>query len=376
MMKKHSLIALLLTAGALSLTACQGSKSQSAAAPGKNEAGSDASGAVKAEDEADAKGEAKGAKDGIAADTDAKPITMKLGLSFADSHLLTQELYAMADAVKERTNGGITIEIYADSLLGSESQMYEQLYMGTIDMALETIAFQSTTHPELTIEDLPYMFATREDGYAALDGDYGAKIDEIIASDGEIRNLGYMELGYRHMTNNVRPIQKPEDMQGIKFRTTTSDLRLAVFEALGAQPTSMSFSEVFTGLQQNVIDGQESPLSTIDSSSFYEVQKYLSLTGHFWTNECLLMNESLWQSLPSEWQTVVKEEADACEKRIREKNVASDEEFVKALESKGMQVNEVDKAAFVELLQPLYEEWEEKVIGADLMNAYRSYAGY
>ena len=103
--------------------------------------------------------------------------------------------------MKERTNGGINIEIYADSLLGKETEMYEQLYMGTIDMALETIAFQSTTHPELTIEDLPYMFATREDGYKALDGGYGDKINEIIASDGQIRNLGFMELGYRHMTN-------------------------------------------------------------------------------------------------------------------------------------------------------------------------------
>ena len=254
--------------------------------------------------------------------------------------------------------------------------MYEQLYMGTIDMALETIAFQSTTHPELTIEDLPYMFATREDGYKALDGGYGDKINEIIASDGQIRNLGFMELGYRHMTNNVRPINTPDDMKGIKFRTTTSDLRLAVFEALGAQPVSMSFSEVFTGLQQNVIDGQESPLSTIDSSSFAEVQKYLSLTGHFWTNECLLINEKLWESLPEEWQTILQEEVDACETRIREKNVQSDEDLVAKLESEGMEVNEVDKAAFAEQLQPLYDEWEGKVIGSDLMNAYREYSGY
>ena len=88
--------------------------------------------------------------------TAAEPVTMKLGLSFADSHLITQELYAMSDAVKERTNGGINIEIYADSLLGKETEMYEQLYMGTIDMALETIAFQSTTHPELTIEAVAF----------------------------------------------------------------------------------------------------------------------------------------------------------------------------------------------------------------------------
>ena len=309
-------------------------------------------------------------------ETSADPITMKLGLTFADSHLITQELYAMSDAVKERTNGGITIEIYADSLLGKEAEMYEQLYMGTIDMALETIAFQSTTHPELTIEDLPYMFATREDGYAALDGEYGALLDQIIASDGQIRNLGYMELGYRHMTNNVRPIATPEDMKGIKFRTTTSDLRLAVFEALDAQPISMSFSEVFTALQQNVIDGQESPLTTIDSSSFAEVQKYLSLTGHFWTNECLLINEALWQSLPQEWQTILQEEVDACEQRIREGNIAEEDALVEKLASEGMEVNEVDKAAFSELLQPLYDEWEEKVIGSELMDAYRQYSGY
>lgn len=302
--------------------------------------------------------------------------TMKLGLTFADSHLITQELYAMADAVKERTGGALDIEIYADSLLGKESEMYEQLYMGTIDMALETIAFQSTTHPELTIEDLPYMFAEREDGYAALDGAYGAKLDEIIASDGAIRNLGYMELGYRHMTNNVRPINVPEDMKGIKFRTTTSDLRLAVFETLGAQPIAMSFSEVFTGLQQNVIDGQESPLSTIDSSSFYEVQKYLSLTGHFWTNECLLINESLWQSLTADEQKILAEEVEACEKRIREKNVTADEELIEKMKEKGMEVNEVDKAAFVKALEPLYDEWEDKVIGAELMDIYRQYSGY
>lgn len=304
-----------------------------------------------------------------------KPVTLKLGLTFADKHMLTQELHKMADNVDKRTNGKVKIEIYADSLLGKEAEMYEQLHMGTIDIALETIAFMSTSHPEFTIEDLPYMFKERKNGYDALDGDYGKKINEIIASDGSIKNLGFMELGYRHMTNNIRPIAKPDDMKGIKFRTTTSDLRRAVFEALGAQPTSMSFSEVFTGLQQGVIDGQESPLATIASSSFNEVQKYLSLTGHFWTNECLLVNQKKFASLTEEQQKIIEEEAKAAEKRIREKNVKADEDLVTELKNKGMQVNEVDKAAFVQKLQPLYEEWGKK-IGPDLMNAYKKYSGY
>lgn len=314
-------------------------------------------------------------KKGTSSNGGGKTITMKLGLTFADKHLLTQELYAMSKAVEKRTNGGVKIEIFADSLLGKESEMYEQLHMGTIDMALETIAFQGTTHPEFTVEDLPYMFKTRNDGYKALDGDYGKKLNEIIAKEGKIRNLGFMELGYRDMTNNVRPIKEPADMKGIKFRTTTSDLRRSVFESLGSQPISMSFSEVFTGLQQGVIDGQESPLATIASSSFNEVQKYLSLTGHFWTNECLLMNEEKWKALSPDQQKILQEEAKACEKRIREKNVKADKELAKQLADKGMKVNEVDKPAFVKVLQPLYDKYA-KIIGPELMNAYKKYSGY
>ena len=304
----------------------------------------------------------------------ADPITMKLGLSFADSHLITQELYAMSDAVKERTNGGIRDLRRLPAGQGDRdvrAAVHGHHRHGPGDHRLPE------HHPPRVDHRGPALHVRHPRGrHKALDGGYGDKINEIIASDGQIRNLGFMELGYRHMTNNVRPINTPDDMKGIKFRTTTSDLRLAVFEALGAQPVSMSFSEVFTGLQQNVIDGQESPLSTIDSSSFAEVQKYLSLTGHFWTNECLLINEKLWDSLPEEWQTILQEEVDACETRIREKNVQSDEELVAKLESEGMEVNEVDKAAFAEQLQPLYDEWEGKVIGSDLMNAYREYSGY
>lgn len=319
---------------------------------------------------------AKPAAEKTAAEKPEKTLKMKLGLSFADSHLITDELRVMAQNIKDRTNGGIEIEVFADSLLGSETQMYEQLQMGTLEIALESIAFQSTAHPELTVEDLPYMFATKEDGYAALEGDYGKKINEIIASDGIIRNLGFMELGYRHMTNNLHPIVKPEDVAGIKFRTTTSDLRLAVFESLGAQPISMGWSEVFTALQQKVIDGQETPLSSIYSSSLYEVQKYLSLTGHFWTNECMLINEQLWESLPAEWQQIMQEEAKACEDRIHQRNADEEDNFINELKAKGMEINEVDKAAFKEALEPLYDEWEEKVIGKDLMDAYKKYSGY
>lgn len=308
--------------------------------------------------------------------TAKETVTLKLGTILSNSFVITQEMVSMSERINKRTDGGLKIEVFGDALLGKEAEMYESLFMGTLDIALESIAFQGTSHPELAIEDLPYMFKTRQDGYDALDGEYGAKICEIIGRSGEIRCLGFLEMGLRQMTNNVRPIVKPEDIIGIKIRTTTSALRLAVFEALKALPISMSFSEVFTALQQNVVDGQESPLTTINSSSFYDVQKYLSLTGHFWTNECFLINEDRWQSLPKEWQDIMVEELKVASDNVRERLTKEDELLVQKMKEKGMEINEVDKDAFIKALTPLYDEWEKKVIGSELMNAYRKYSGY
>lgn len=309
---------------------------------------------------------------------DPKPVTLKIGDTFASgsASVINDELEAWGKRVNERTGGGITVQVMGDSLLGSEAEMFESLFMGSLEMSLQSIAFQSTLHPELIIEDLPYMFATREDGYAALDGEYGAAINKIISESGEIRNLGFIELGFRHVTNNVRPIKTPADMKGLKFRTTSSDLRRAVFETLGAMTVSMGFNELFTALQQNVVDGQETPLTTINSSSLYEVQKYLSLTGHFWTNECLLITEELWQSFPKEWQDIMMEEMAVTVKNVRARIAEEDATLAEAMRQKGMEVNDVDKAAFAEALRPLYEKYEKEVIGKDLMDLYRKYSGY
>ena len=308
------------------------------------------------------------------AQTEETPITLTCAITMSEDSVYYKDLAFLQEELNKQTDS-ITLDIQFGGVLGGETEYIEGLQAGTIDAMIVSFSPLSATSPKCGMFEIPYLI----NGFVHLnkvwDSDIGDEIRADLSSVG-IRALGVLDFGYRETTNNVRPINTPDDMKGIKFRTTTSDLRLAVFEALGAQPVSMSFSEVFTGLQQNVIDGQESPLSTIDSSSFAEVQKYLSLTGHFWTNECLLINEKLWDSLPEEWQTILQEEVDACETRIREKNVQSDEELVAKLESEGMEVNEVDKAAFAEQLQPLYDEWEGKVIGSDLMNAYREYSGY
>jgi tripartite ATP-independent transporter DctP family solute receptor len=306
------------------------------------------------------------------------PVTLKIGNTFASgsASVINDELEAWGRRVKERTNGGVTIQVMGDSLLGSEAEMFESLFMGSLEMNLQSIAFQSTLHPELIIEDLPYMFAARENGYAALDGEYGAAINRIISESGEIRNLGFIELGFRHVTNNIRPVTRPADIRGLKIRTTSSDLRRAVFETLGAMTISMGFNELFTALQQKVVDGQETPLTTINSSSLYEVQKYLSLTGHFWTNECVLISEQVWQSLPEEWRGIMTEEMSVAVGNVRARIAKEDADLADIMRQKGMLVNEVDKAAFAGALRPLYDKYEKEVIGTALMDLYRQYSGY
>ncbi len=302
--------------------------------------------------------------------------TLKLGTTMAANAVIPHELSEMSKRVAARTNGGVVIEVYPDSLLGKESEMYESLFMGTLDIAIETLGFQSTHHPELAIEDLPYMFKTREDGYRAIDGAYGEKLKEIIGASGEIRCLGFLEMGLRQMTNNVRPIVRPEDIKGIKIRTTQSRLRIDVFNSLGALPISMGLSEVFTALQQGVVDGQESPVNNIWDCSYYDVQKYLSLTGHFWCNECFLINEESWRKLSDDERKVILDELAVASKNVRERQVAEEADLLKKMEAKGVKVNEVDKEAFKKVLEPLYDKWEKSTFGKELMDAYREYSGY
>lgn len=302
--------------------------------------------------------------------------TLKLGSVMGAATVNGKALTDMADRIKDRTNGQLVVEVHNDGVLGTETQIYESVDMGTIDMALVAIGTQSVSHPELVVEDLPFMFKTREDGYAALDGEYGEAINKVIASDGTIRNLGFLEVGQRQITNSVRPITTPDDLKGVTIRVATSELRLDVFKTLGAEAIAMDWGEVYSALQQGTVDGQECPLNVIYNSSLYDVQKYVSLSGHFWTNNCILINEDSYNKLPDDLKTVLQEEIDAAVDAVRKQNMADDETLVATLESKGMKVNEVDKEAFAKVLEPLYDKWEQKVIGSDLMTAYRHCSGY
>jgi tripartite ATP-independent transporter DctP family solute receptor len=175
--------------------------------------------------------------------------------------------------------------------------------------------------------------------------------------------IAIWENGFRHITNNVRPINTPEDLKGIKLRTPKGEWRVKMFQAYDANPTPMAFSEVFTALQTGVIDGQENPFAQIYSAKFQEVQKYLSLTGHVYTPAYVAVGKEKWESLPADIRQVLEETAAETQGFVYETAAALETDLLEKMKAGGIAVNEADKAAFVAASKPIYDEFATTVPG-------------
>lgn len=300
----------------------------------------------------------------------AAEITLKLG-HIADP----QNPYAMgaekfAELVKEKTGGAVEIQIFPSSQLGNQRDLIEGLTFGTVDLTMTSTAVLGNFLTEAAVFDLPFIFRDIPHAYKALDT-VGMEICKPLEKRG-IKVLSMFENGVRHMTNNRNPIRKPEDVKGLKIRVMEQPIYIEMMKALDASPTPMAFGELFTALQQGVVDGQENPFSIIYSSSFYEVQKYLSVTGHIWGSALLCFNSSVWNKISEEDKAIVKKAADKWRDEQRRQTVAQEGEFLQKLKDKGMEVAEVDKAAFQQAVQSVWNEYEG-VFGKELMDLVRKY---
>ena len=298
--------------------------------------------------------------------------TLKVGHVFAADHPWHVSLEGLAKDVGEATGGEVVIEAYPSSQLGGDREVAEGLGLGTVEMGLFGTGALQVLDKRLIIEELPYAWPTRESAYAALDGELGEALAAVLAEHGIVA-LSWWESGYRHITNSVKPIETPADLEGIKLRVPEAELRLDTFRELGAQPTPMAFSEVFTALQQGVVDGQENPLATIAASKFYEVQDHLALSGHIWGSAVLTISKDAWDELSEEQQASLKAAADEWRDRERAMIRESDEKLLGELEAAGLQITHPDAAAFQEAVQPVWEAYEP-VFGSDLMAIVRKYS--
>ncbi len=298
----------------------------------------------------------------------AAPLTFKLGHIAEPENPYGQGADHFAKLVKERSNGEIIIKVFPSSQLGNQRDLVEGLTLGTVDMTLTGTAVLGNFIPEVSIFDLPFLFRNVEHAYKALDT-LGMKLCKKGESRGLI-TLAIWENGIRHMTNNVRPIVTPADMKGLKFRVMEQPVYIEMMKSLGASPTPMAMSELYTALQKGVIDGQENPLAHIATKRFYEVQKYISLTAHTYAPEPVLISTLAWKKLSPAQQELLKKAAEDTRDWQRKLCRTMEQQFLAVIKAKGKcQINDnVDKKAFANQTKKVWDLYSKR-FGMESINA-------
>jgi len=277
------------------------------------------------------------------------------------------------EIVEAKLPGKYDVQVYANAQLGDDVRATEGVRMGTLEMVATSASPLTGLVPELNVFDLPFIVTSYKAADAIYDGPVGAKIAALLEPKG-LKLLAYYENGFRQLTNSVREIKTPEDVKGLKIRTMQNPIHLEAFRALGANPTPMPFSEVFTAMQQKTIDGQENPIPTIYLSKFYEVQKYTSLTGHVYGPHLLLINKALFDSFPADDQKIILQAAQDSAKYDREILRKMATEQIAELRKVGMIVTELSAEqlkAFQKATASVYASWEPK-IGKALLDEFRA----
>jgi len=272
-----------------------------------------------------------------------------------------------AELVKAKTNGEVEVEVFPASQLGNDKAIIQGARMGSMDIAMTGNPFYTGTEAALTVLDLPYLFKDFDHVYAVLDGPIGQQIGGLLEKHG-LKELGFMEIGFRNLTNSKRQVKGPGDFKGLKIRVTPNPAHVLAFKLLEAVPTPMPFGEVYMALKTGAVDGQENPITLIHGQKFYEVQKYLSLTYHAYTTSHVTMNLKKYASLTPAQQKALAEAAHEAAVYHRQLNRDLESALLKEMQAAGLEVEmEPDRAAIAEVVQKQTQEAYAEKYGWDLI---------
>ena len=292
--------------------------------------------------------------------------TMRISISVAKDSHQGVAIDTFASEVDKRTGGRYKVQTFYSGALGGERESIEAVQLGTQELTFSSTGPIPNFVPEAKILDIPFLFSSKAQAQAVLDGPIGQDMLGKFDAKG-FKALAWGENGVRHMTNSKRPVNGPEDLKGLKMRTMENPVHVAAYKGFGIVPTPMAFPEVFTALQQGTVDGQENPLSVIMAAKFDQVQKFLTLTGHVYSPCIFLMNKASFDKLSAADKTAFLEAAKVAVKANRARVADDDAKGVAELRSKGMNVIEnVDKAKFVAALAPVYVEFEKQFGKAEI----------
>lgn len=294
-----------------------------------------------------------------ASETSDETIVLRVGHPGAEGNAYNVAAKGWGDELNQMTNGKFKLEVYPSSVLGNDRSMIEQVQLGTLEMVITSSASFEPFVPEVGALDLPFLFASREHAYRALDGETGELLNGFIEGAG-MKNLGWYENGMRNISTSGVAVRTPEDMTGLKMRAQTSDMFLRLYKTLGADPTAIDYAELYTSLQQGVVDGIDLPWAPFGDAKLYEVINYVAEIPIGYGPAMFVINKDLFASFEPEVQDIMLE--------LGKKWSQEEREFVKELEDKHRKeaidhgvtvvgVEEVDLEEWKLKMQEVYEQY-------------------
>lgn len=288
--------------------------------------------------------------------TSESNVTLKMHHAGTEGDAYYQGAEKFAELVNQYSDGSVTIEVYPNSELASSSNAVQGVQMGTIDIALESSMTEANFISDMNVLNLPFLFSDYDQVYQILDGSIGEQIADSAETAG-FKMLYYWDNGFRNLSNDVRPINGVEDLKGLKIRVPENDVFIATWEALGAIPTPMAWSEVFSSLQLGTIDGQENPNGHMKSYNLTEVQNYFTITNHVYTAEPLLMNLDKFNSLSENQQQAILKAAKEAGDFERELRQQINDETIQFIKDSGVEVTTPDLQQFKTAVKSVYDTY-------------------
>lgn len=277
--------------------------------------------------------------------------------------------------VEEKSDGRIDVQVYANGQLGDDRDYLEGMLVGTVEMSAMACGVLGSYDEKFNLLDLPFLFEDYDSMTKVVTGELGDTYCSWMEEYG-FAGLGFEYDGAKNIGNNVRPIYSVDDMKGLKIRCMETPLYISILSAMGANPTPMSFSEIYTALSQNTVDGQDGVAGLTYDSKFHEVAKYYSLTGHTYSNAIIVAGKMFMDSLPDDLRQIVEDGAKIMQDEQREIESALEEDFIKMIdESDTCTVNEItDRQSFVDATASVYDIYRERV-GDETLDMVLKYAG-
>ncbi len=306
----------------------------------------------------------------------AAEFTYKYGNNLPPAHPMNIAAGKAVERIREQTQGRLEIQIFPSSQLGADTDMMSQVRNGALEFYTQSGLVLANIVPVAGINGIGFAFADYDVLWAAMDGDLGARVRAEIEKVGLVPMKRIWDNGFRQITSGARPVTTPSDLNGFKIRVPVSPIWISLFKAFGASPTSMNFNEVYTALQTKIVDGQENPLTLLESAKLYEVQKYCALTNHMWDGFWFVANRRAWDRLPADVRDIAARNLDAAAMEQRAMLAEQAKSVRSKLEGFGMVFNTPDANAFRDVLKQrgFYTEWKAK-FGDDAWSLLEKYTG-